>query len=380
MQAGFPVAPQAPVAMQPRQMVQPLPTGTERTLVAVPQFGVALANALANDGSVDQATVPAAQSATSGQGTLTAMSGATEHIASKPVRMPGLPDPPLDPSIGAAPAERSASIAKREVVNLPGSLRQASAKPIEPPAIPPSQSWPLAADGRVVRNDANRCGRRRPKNGPTADSNRQRTGDRPNRDGPPAMRRHNSTEAPLLPRVPGSRLARTVRCFLCRNPPSEMPWNSPHAAQAAPFGAEAAATAKFDRGHRSCHGDDPHYSRMPESSCGSDPTVQLHPRRLGADRPGRPILPICLRRYRQRLNRSPCRRFKACQPRVRPSIAISRQRPRQTPRATMAGNARANTGVPTLTILAGADEFRSVDPKAPRAAPRRHRRSVYRQR
>ena len=31
MQAGFPVAPQAPVATQPRQMVQPLPTGTERT-------------------------------------------------------------------------------------------------------------------------------------------------------------------------------------------------------------------------------------------------------------------------------------------------------------------------------------------------------------
>ena len=46
MQAGFPVAPQAPVAMQPRQMVQPLPTGTERTPVAAPQFGVALANAM----------------------------------------------------------------------------------------------------------------------------------------------------------------------------------------------------------------------------------------------------------------------------------------------------------------------------------------------
>ena len=68
MQAGFPVAPQALVAMQSRQMVQPLPAGTERILVALPQFGVALANALANDGSVDQATVLAPQSTPSGQG------------------------------------------------------------------------------------------------------------------------------------------------------------------------------------------------------------------------------------------------------------------------------------------------------------------------
>ena len=50
MQAGFPVAPQAPVATQPRQMVQPLPTGTERTPVAVPQFDVALANAMMDRG------------------------------------------------------------------------------------------------------------------------------------------------------------------------------------------------------------------------------------------------------------------------------------------------------------------------------------------
>ncbi len=50
MQAGFLVAPQAPVATQPRQMVQPLPTGTERTPVAVPQFDVALANAMHEQG------------------------------------------------------------------------------------------------------------------------------------------------------------------------------------------------------------------------------------------------------------------------------------------------------------------------------------------
>jgi hypothetical protein len=85
MQAGFPVAAQAPVALQPRQIIPPLPTGTERTLVAVPQFGVALANALANDPPVDQATVPAAQSATSGQDILAAMSVATANPTSKPI-------------------------------------------------------------------------------------------------------------------------------------------------------------------------------------------------------------------------------------------------------------------------------------------------------
>ena len=67
MQAGFLVAPQAPVATQPRQMVQPLPTGTERTPVAAPQFDVALANAILDGGSADQATPPAAQSAASAQ-------------------------------------------------------------------------------------------------------------------------------------------------------------------------------------------------------------------------------------------------------------------------------------------------------------------------
>ena len=65
MQAGFPVAPQAPVATQPRQMVQPLPTGAERTPVVVPQFDAALSNVMMNRGSTDQATVPAAQSAAS---------------------------------------------------------------------------------------------------------------------------------------------------------------------------------------------------------------------------------------------------------------------------------------------------------------------------
>ena len=140
MQAGFPVAPQTLVALQPRQMIQPLPSGTERTLAAVPQFGLALANVLANDPPVDQTTVPVAEPATSGQDILAAMSVATANTtSSKPVPMPGLQAPPLDSPIPAAPVVRSASVAKSEVVNRPGSFPQAATEQCNSsaPRLPP---------------------------------------------------------------------------------------------------------------------------------------------------------------------------------------------------------------------------------------------------
>ena len=213
MQAGFPVAPQVPVAMQPRQMVQPLPAGTERTLVAAPQFGAALAIALANDPSVDQATVPAAQSATSGQGTLSAMSVASEHTTSKPVPMPGLPAPPPDPSTAVAPAASS------------GTMPAGAAVAVEKTADGEQQSTEDGKTGQIAtgavttrprhqcRREFRAAGWREPWAASCA-----------------AIRRGDATEIASW---------RSGRAFCCRS----------------------CGDGKIDRGHRSCHGDGPHRSR-----------------------------------------------------------------------------------------------------------------------
>ena len=236
MQAGFPVAPQALVAMQSRQMVQPLPAGTERILVALPQFGVALANALANDGSVDQATVLAPQSTPSGQGPLTAMSVVAENTTSTPVTMPGSPGSLLDTSIGSPPAAFSVSIATGEI----GSLQQASAKPVVP-VIPPSQSWPAAplltswssgtaptgaADGVETTADG---AQQLPEDGKQAKSRRTTGGARSQFD-----RGTRVAKGSGQPADANSALLPTPQFAVA------MPQKSPHADQAAPSAAEAA--------------------------------------------------------------------------------------------------------------------------------------------
>ena len=154
MQAGFPAAPQAPVATQPRQMVQPLPTGAERTPVVVPQFNAALSNVMMNRGSTDQATVPAAQSAASEADVPDAIPRVTAPATSKAVPMAGLQAPSLDPPSGAEPAARSIAIAtsKTEFVDRPGPLRQSSAKQIGPSEIPAGQG--LISTQPLARNPA----------------------------------------------------------------------------------------------------------------------------------------------------------------------------------------------------------------------------------
>lgn len=154
MQAGFPAAPQAPVATQPRQMVQPLPTGAERTPVVVPQFNAALSNVMMNRGSTDQATVPAAQSAASEADVPDAIPRVTAPATSKAVPMAGLQAPSLDPPSGAEPAARSIAIAtsKTEFVDRPGPLRQSSAKQIGPSEIPAGQG--LISTQPFARNPA----------------------------------------------------------------------------------------------------------------------------------------------------------------------------------------------------------------------------------
>ena len=115
MQAGFPVAPQAPVATQPRQMVQPLPTGTERTpgCRAAIRCGARECDH-GNEPSADQATPPAAQSAASAQRIPGAGSSVTANATSNAVPMPGLP---LASPTGAEPAaertQPSASLRSR---------------------------------------------------------------------------------------------------------------------------------------------------------------------------------------------------------------------------------------------------------------------------
>ena len=132
MQAGFLVALQAPIATQPRQLIQPLPTGTERPPVAVPQFDLALANAIMDGGSADQAAPPAPQSAASAQGVPAAVPSMTANA----LPMPGLP---LPSSTGAGPTSSS------KTVNRQGSLRQLPAGRIEPSAVPANQSPPAVA-------------------------------------------------------------------------------------------------------------------------------------------------------------------------------------------------------------------------------------------
>ena len=163
MQAGFLVAPQAPVATQPRQMVQPLPTGTERTPVAVPQFDVALANAMTTTGPGGSGNGSgAAIRCRADKVSLTAMSVVTETATSKPVPMPGLP--------GSAAGSIHWSAAccllglhreGRERVPSAGICETSRAShPAEPELAGGS-----APDVLVVRDGANGCCRRHRDNG-----------------------------------------------------------------------------------------------------------------------------------------------------------------------------------------------------------------------
>ena len=198
MQAGFPVAPQTPVALQPRQMVQPLPSGTERTLVAVPQFGVALANALANDPPVDQATVPAAQSATSGQDILAAMSVAT-RTQQPPSRCRCLDCrlrrwilPCQQRQSFARPLSRRA---RSPIEQGPFRRRDRTSRAASRPA-EPDFACVRAPDGRVDHNGASGCGRQR------RESGRRRPAIAGGRDTGPVAEGHRSSDGTTGPGQP----------------------------------------------------------------------------------------------------------------------------------------------------------------------------------
>jgi hypothetical protein len=376
MQAGFPVAAQAPVALQPRQIIPPLPTGTERTLVAVPQFGVALANALANDPPVDQATVPAAQSATSGQDILAAMSVATANPTSKPIPMPGLQASPLDSPTGAAPAVRSASVAKSQVANRAGSVPQDATEQVEPPAVPPSQTSPAsplltgastitAPTGAAVSVEkAADDGQQLPEDGTPARS-RRATGaataqlDQGNRVAKRSVQQVGANH--VLPPVPQSI--------------AEMPRNSPHAGQTAPSADEAAAL------RRSLANTVPALAMTPAARelrglprYPSVPAAPLTPpgnRSTAPADPADPPSPMQISPAAELLAMPTIQGLPAAGPpadRNQPPGSVP------TPRATLAPHAlggapSANLGVPTSTMVAAADEFRSAGPGAALAAP-----------
>ncbi len=199
MQAGFPVAPQAPVALQPRQMIQPLPTGTERTLVAVPQFGAGARECLGKRSASG-----------SGNGSGGAIRNQRTRHPCGHVCRDREPQPPsrcrcLDCRLrrwilplDAAPVVRSASVAKSEVVNRPGSLPQDSdrtSRAASHPAEPDFACVP-APDGCVDHNGANGCGRQR------RESGRRRTAIAGGRDTGPVAWGHRSSDGTTGPGQP----------------------------------------------------------------------------------------------------------------------------------------------------------------------------------
>ena len=323
MQAGFLVAPQAPVATQPRQMIQPLPTGTERTPVAVPQFDVALANAI-----MDEARRIRQR-----------LRRRNPLRARKASRLPCLihdRERIANAWFAAAVSHRSGAEPPAPTVNSQGSLRQSPAEriravsgPRRTRARPPSRRLLViwadgpAPDRRRVRDDASehcrRCretGRRRPPiaGGQTAPGHWRCTR---------TLRPRQRTLPIVSVRRP---VRRAMRCFLCRNPSRTMPRESPQRRQTAPrrritaamrlpiaaAAPPAVAMTTLSR-ELSPPPREPSARTAPSTRHGSLPNEQTEP-----------AVPLQPRRDRPRPNRSPCRRCKACRGRHCPSIATGR--------------------------------------------------------
>ena len=231
MQAGFLVAPQAPVATQPRQMVQPLPTGTERT----PGCRGAIR---CGARECDHGTGPRRiRQRFRRRNPLRAGKAprrpclSLRTTTSKPVPMPGLPAPPPDPSTAVAPAASS------------GTMPAGAAVAVEKTADGEQQS---TEDERPVKS------RRAPSQLDQGTSVAESSGQ-------PA-----GANRGLLP-VPRSA--------------AETPRKSPHGAQAAPFAAEAAETG------RSIAGTAPAMAMAPTArDISGRPAARSEPRSTSAGR------------------------------------------------------------------------------------------------